>query len=449
MDIKNIIQFLDPKSKIVLRNVSYSFFIKGMNILINFLTLPLILSYLDTTRYGIWLTMSAILTWFSLFDLGLGNGLRNRLTIALANENYEDAKIYVSTTYIILSVIFSGLLLLFIIINPYVDWLKVFNAPEILKDEITFAVLICISCIFFQLVLRLVNTVLLSLQKAAMADLLNATVQLIIFLGLCLLKFQSNTTLKSVTTIFAVVTISVFFLASIYLFSTRLSFIRPTFNSFRKVYIKNLLSLSINFFLIQIAALVLYASDNFLITQLFTPADVSVYNVAYKYFSITNLALTIVLPSFWSMTTKAFAENDFYWIKNSVNKLLLIWCILAVVGVVQLLVSDSIYHVWIDGKVKVPFVLSICMLIYYMVFNFTGIFSNFLNAVGKTRIQLYYALFAMIINIPIAYILAKSFSLGIIGIPIATILVMIGAGIICFIQYRKIIQNNAKGIWNK
>lgn len=449
MDIKNIIRFLDPKSKIVLRNISYSFFIKGINILINFLTLPLILSYLDTTRYGIWLTMSAILSWFSLFDLGLGNGLRNRLTIALANENYEDAKIYVSTTYIILSVIFSGLLLLFILINPYINWIKVFNAPEILNDEINFAVLICVGCIFFQLVFRLVNTILLSLQKAAMADLINATVQLIIFLGLCLLKLQSINTLKSVTIVFAVIPIFVFFLANVYLFSTRLSFIRPTFSSFRKIYIKNLLSLSINFFLIQIAALVLYASDNFIITQLFTPADVSVYNVAYKYFSITNLALTIVLPSFWSMTTKAYAENDISWIKNSVNKLLLIWCILGVVGVVQLLVSNSIYNVWTDGKVKVPFVLSICMLVYYMIFNFAGILSNFLNAVGKTRIQLYYALFAMIINIPIAYILVKSFSLGIIGIPIATILVMSGAGIICFIQYRKIIQNNAKGIWNK
>lgn len=449
MDIKNIIQFLDPKSKIVLRNISYSFFIKGINILINFLTLPLILSYLDTTRYGIWLTMSAILSWFSLFDLGLGNGLRNRLTIALANENYEDAKIYVSTTYIILSVIFSGLLLLFIVINPFIDWLKVFNAPEILNDEINFAVLICVGCIFFQLVFRLVNTILLSLQKAAMADLINATVQLIIFLGLCLLKLQSTNTLKSVTIVFAVIPIFVFFSANVYLFSTRLSFIRPTFSSFRKIYVKNLLSLSINFFLIQIAALVLYASDNFIITQLFTPADVSVYNVAYKYFSITNLVLTIVLPSFWSMTTKAYAENDFYWIKNSVNKLLLIWCILGVLSVVQLLVSNSIYNVWTDGKVKVPFVLSICMLIYYMIFNFSVILSNFLNAVGKTRIQLYYALFAMIVNVPIAYILVKPFSLGIIGIPIATILVMSGAGVICFIQYRKIIQNNAKGIWNK
>lgn len=449
MDIKNIIKLLDPKSKIVLRNISYSFFIKGLNILLSFLTVPLILSFLDTTRYGIWLTLSAVLSWFSLFDLGLGNGLRNRLTIAIANKNYDDAKIYVSTTYIILSAIFSGLLLLFILFYPFINWIKVFNAPEILRDEITFAALICISCIFLQLVLRLINTILLSLQKAAMADLVNATVQLIIFGGLCLLKFQANNTLKSVTIVFAVIPVLVFFLVNIYLFSTRLNFIRPSFKAFRKTYIKNLLNLGISFFLIQIAALVLYATDNFIITQLFTPADVSVYNVAYKYFSVTSLALTIVLPSFWSMTTKAYVENDFEWMKKSMNKLLLIWCILGIVGISQLLLSDIIYKIWTDGKVKVPFILSTCMFIYYMVFNLAGIISNFLNAVGKTRIQLYYAVIAMILNIPIAYILVKLFSLGMIGIPISTIIVMTGAAIICFIQYRKIIQNHAKGIWDK
>ncbi len=451
MIIKKYIQLLDTKSQIVLKNVLYSSLIKGINIGMNFLTVPLILSFLDTTRYGIWLTLSAVLSWFSLFDLGLGNGLRNKLTIALAEENYKDAKIYISTTYILLGLIFGILFLLFITINPFINWLVVFNVSDILYDEIKFAVLICISCIFFQLVLRLVNTILLSLQKAAIADFINAIIQIVVCIGLLFLKLENLHTLKSITLIFALVPIFVFLVVNIYVFSTTLKHIRPSFSSFRKKYVRSLFNLGISFFLIQIAALVLYATDNFIITQMFAPADVSTYNVAYKYFSITNLALTIFLPSFWSMTTKAFAESDFGWIKNTMNKLFLIWLILAFIGFLQLLVAPSIYHLWTGGKIKVPFQLSLVLYIYYLIYNIANILSNFLNAVGKVQVQLLYSLVSMVVNFPIAYLLVKYFNLGMYAIPLATSLIMLIGAIISYIQYYYCINknNNIYNIWAK
>src|ERR1700712_203678 len=112
--LKQILKIKDAKSKTVIRNVFYSFFIKGINISVNFLTIPLVLTFLDTTQYGVWLTLTAILGWFSLFDLGFGNGLRNHLTIAVANKDFKEGKIYVSTTYAALSVIFGTLILVFL-----------------------------------------------------------------------------------------------------------------------------------------------------------------------------------------------------------------------------------------------------------------------------------------------------------------------------------------------
>lgn len=53
------------------KQIAYSFIIKGISIVIGFVFVPLILGYLDPERYGIWLTLSSVVTWFPFFEIGL------------------------------------------------------------------------------------------------------------------------------------------------------------------------------------------------------------------------------------------------------------------------------------------------------------------------------------------------------------------------------------------
>jgi len=87
------------------KNILASFVIKGLGIAISLVLVPLTINYINPSRYGIWLTLSSIVGWFSFFDIGFGNGLRNKLAEAKAKGEEELAKIYVSTTYAILSII--------------------------------------------------------------------------------------------------------------------------------------------------------------------------------------------------------------------------------------------------------------------------------------------------------------------------------------------------------
>jgi len=74
--------------------------LKGISIGISLLLVPLTLNYLDKEGYGLWLTLSSIVSWFSLFDIGLGNGFRNKFAEATAVKNDDLAKTYVSTTFV-------------------------------------------------------------------------------------------------------------------------------------------------------------------------------------------------------------------------------------------------------------------------------------------------------------------------------------------------------------
>ncbi len=103
------------RSKLAKKQILYSFFLKGISVAIGLMFVPLLLNYLDAERYGVWLTLTSIVGWFTFFDIGLGNGLRNRLTEALAEDKHQLAKEYVSTTYAIITLIFPESLSFFIV----------------------------------------------------------------------------------------------------------------------------------------------------------------------------------------------------------------------------------------------------------------------------------------------------------------------------------------------
>lgn len=71
------------------KNIIYSFAIKALSVITYLLLVPITLNYLNATEYGIWLTLSSVLMWINTFDRGLGNGLRNKLSEALANDEWE------------------------------------------------------------------------------------------------------------------------------------------------------------------------------------------------------------------------------------------------------------------------------------------------------------------------------------------------------------------------
>src|SRR5688500_16255025 len=103
----------DERSLQVKKNVFTSFLAKGGSVIINLLLVPITIDYVNPTQYGIWLTLSSVIAWFGFFDIGLGNGLKNKLTEAIAKGDHLLGRKYVSTTYLVLTLISILLLIVF------------------------------------------------------------------------------------------------------------------------------------------------------------------------------------------------------------------------------------------------------------------------------------------------------------------------------------------------
>ncbi len=207
------------------------------------------------------------------------------------------------------------------------------------------------------------------------------------------------------------------------------------------------MSLGIKFFIIQMAAVIFYQTSNIIIAHLFGPEQVTPYNIAYKYFSVITMSFTILMVPLWSAYTEAWIKKDMSWIKNSINKLIIIWVLIALAVLIMFIFSAFIYRMWVGKEIKVPISVSATMAIYVIVNGWCGIFSQFLNGVGKIKLQLYISTLGALINIPLAIFLGKH--LGIYGILLSTVILSAVSAVSSPIQYKKLINNKATGIWNK
>jgi O-antigen/teichoic acid export membrane protein len=205
----------------------------------------------------------------------------------------------------------------------------------------------------------------------------------------------------------------------------------------------------LKFFFLQSAAIIIYSTDNMIITQMFGPDEVAVYGVAFKYMSIVTMVFGIVITPFWSAFTDAYHRNDIAWIERIMKRLIQFWAFAAVATIGLVLFSAPLYRLWVGDIVAIPFSLTATMGLYVIVNIWNSVFSSFQNGVGILRLQLLGAGVGGVVNIPLAILLAGHFGLGVPGVLLATILGSFLPAVWSPIQYRKIVRGVATGIWAK
>jgi len=431
------------------KNIIYSFFLKSISIVIGFILVPLVLGYLDAERYGIWLTLSSILAWFSFFDIGLSNGLRNRFAEAIADNDTALAKTYVSTTYAILGLIFIVLGLIFFIISPNLNWQKILNSTIIDNHEFDLIAKIVFLFFIIRFFLNILGSILLGDQRPAINNSINPLANVFSLLIIILLIQTTNGSLILLSATLSITPVIVLFVASVYFFNRDYKLYRPNFRyiDFKKS--KFLIGLGINFFIIQIAAVILFTSNNIIITQFFTPVEVTKYNIAFKYFNAMYLIFSIIMTPFWSAFTEAYHIKDIDWIKKTVSQLFKIWRYIAIGIILVLVASKYVYQIWIGSEIEIPFILSLSLAIFTLIISFNSIYIAFINGVGKVRLQLYHSVFIILVNIPLSIILIKFTSFGFSSVVIANIICQLFVFLWAPLQYKKIINDTAHGIWFK
>jgi O-antigen/teichoic acid export membrane protein len=431
------------------KNIIGSLLIKGLSIGISLIFVPLTLNYLNPSNYGIWLTLSSMVAWIAFFDIGFTHGLRNKFAIAKANGDVELARIYISTAYYYISIIFIGLWFVLFVVNRFITWHGLLNISAEQEKEISTLVNIILTYFCFQFILRIISTVLIADQNPAKASFLDLISQFISLAVVFLLTLYTEGSLIYLGLAIGSVPILVLLIANVFFFKTQYRDYKPSFSHVKRKYASDLMSLGIKFFIPQIAFIVQFQTTSFLIAHFFSTVQVTNYNIAYRYFFTLQMVFSIMLAPLWSGVTDAYSKGDLQWIRNVVNKYLLMLLPFFVAGTVMLLFANHVYELWLGkGVVNIDFSISFLSYVFIMTGMVAGIFVPVLNGIGALTIQVFSAIITAFVFIGLSFILIKVFQFGVESILISLIISNFYGYVIAPVQYYMIfIKKSRTRIW--
>ncbi len=436
----------DSRTAKASRQIFYSFILQGIGIAISLIYVPLLLNYLSQEKYGIWLTLSSILSWFSFFNIGLGYGMRNKLTEANAKGDLSLGQKYVSTTYASLICIFSVVLLVFHIANPFINWNSILNTSTITGHDLYLLTSIVFTFFIIRFIVQLIGIIYIADHKSSINNFITAAGNVLSLIAiLVLMKFTAKGNLAVLGSIITIMPVLLFVFLSIYAFNTKYKHLKPSIKAIDFKLNKDLNTLGVKFFLLQIMGIVLYSTSSVFISKLYGPSEVVTYNLAFKYFQLPTIVNGIIMAPLWSAVTDAYVKDDFEWLKKTMKRLNILTLLFFVVIVVMVLASNFIFKLWIGDKIKVPMHLTILMAIYNMMAIYLAPYSFFINGTGKLKLTIIYSIVGVILYFVSIYLFGKKFSDSA-GVMIAILIPYVLSVIIQPYQSKRILAKKATGI---
>ena len=389
-----------------------------------------------------------MLIWIDNLDIGLANGLRNKLAVHLALGEKIEAQKTVSSTFYMLVLLFIPIIFLINIWIFCVDTYQFFNVDSDIVNNLNVilhvsAILVCTTFIF-----KFIGNFYMALQLPAINNALNTLGQTIALLGVVVLYVTGIHSLLCVALINTISPLIVYVVAYPITFYKKYPDLCPHISMVSKSSMKSLATTGIKFFVLQIAGVVLFMSTNILISRFFSPELVTPYQIAYRYFMVLQLIFVIICAPYWTATTDAYKKNDFEWIKKS-NKLLdKMMTSLFIIAFFMVIFARPIYTIWIGDANAVSLPMTVIVAVYVMILVASMRYSYILNGFGTLRLQLIMTIIAAVLYIPLATLVC-SYKNNLNYLLYVMCAVNLPGLLVNIVQYYKIVNRRAKGIWLK
>ncbi len=439
----------DSRSKKMYKNTVAMIGIRGVSMILTLISAPIMLHHVDRADYGVLLTLTSIVGWVGYMDVGLGNGLRNKLPEFLAKGDFHSAKKIVSSCYVTLTIYVALIIVIFLMVSPFVDWLGVLNSPTSDAGEIRGLTNVVFIAFCIQFLFGLINSILFAYQMPAFQSLFTFVGQFIALIALVIQVYVFDvTSVLQIGAVNSMIPPLVLFLGSIGLFRTKLEEIAPSFKLFEFKSVGSILSLGLKFFVLQMITIVLFQANSIIIARVVSPEAVVEYNLAFKYVSLLTMIFTIVITPVWSATTDAYVRKDFAWINKTISLSRKV-CIASIfIGVLMVLASKFVYGIWLGkGTIDINYSTTSLILLYISFEMLYKVYGTIINGTGKVFAQMILTGVIAIIYIPLAILLGKLFGLS--GVLIANAIVFALNYLWSKVQCNKLISQTATGIWNK
>ncbi|MCQ5363556.1 hypothetical protein NOW01_00900 [Anoxybacillus salavatliensis] len=430
---------IDDRTKQMNKNVIYNFVLKGMAFIVNLLYIRVSYNFFnDDVLFGVWMTILTFLTFITMIDLGLGNGLRNELIKLIATNSLKNAQILVSTTYFYVFLIVSVISLVYLFFNSYINWNQILNSDITnLKFVMNITIITSLINLFFGLIFSISN----AYQKNYIFGFFNLLSNLLIVILLIIVELKGvGDQIVVMAFIYGTSNIIVSLLANLLLFKHSFRKIKPQLNKIRVYDGKNIIKSGINFFFLQVLILLIMSINNVIILKILGPTYVTEYQLAFRLFNILVVVAGIIFSPLWSAYRDAYIRKDYVWMTKVVKRNWLIFLLFVIVSFLLVCFGNSILKVWINEKVSVDISILILTAVYSLLIIWQSIHAYLLNSINKFSIQIITFIIGLIIGIPSSIMLGEI--MGVPGVLLGSISSLLLFSIVAPYKIRKELEKN-------
>jgi O-antigen/teichoic acid export membrane protein len=394
---------------------------------VSLISLPLAVRYLGAERYGVWATMTTMVVWINLLDLGIANTLTNHVSRAYATNNKAYAARYFTNALVLTLGIVGMVALTFAMIFPRIDWVGLFNVNAAVSGaELRGTVAAAVALTLFGLPCSLVSKLLAGYQElhrnsyaicaGAAAGVAGLAIGIVLRVSMPVLFLMSVGCLPLAN-----------FANLLLLVTWHKPWLLPRPSLVQFSAIKELLDSGSSFFLIQIAAVVVFSSDNLIVSHYLGASEVTPYSVTWRLVGLAAMLQSLIFPALWPAYSEAYAKGDYRWVRRTFSMTMKGTVALNLLCVIVLVFfGRAVIRVW-AGPAAVPSIqLLLAMGVWAVVSGFMSVESCLLAALNRIRQQAILSIVAAALNIALSLILVRHIgSLGVIGGTILSYLIVL------------------------
>jgi O-antigen/teichoic acid export membrane protein len=293
----------------ILKSASVALINRFVSIALKILIIPLLINYLGTERFGIWVAISSASGYIFLLDMGLSSAMINRLAGFYAKGDTRSANQHIQGLFLFMAAIACVGMLGTWLALPRIDWEELFKIhTAAAKAEVNVTVLVAFWIFFLQLPLSLIQKIPYTFQAGYISELhilvANILGAVLIVAGL---HFHAGLTFCvlaiNAAAVLAPLTILVHLLMTSHL---NIGF-NNGINPVREV--KSLKTTSVHFIIMQICGTLLIVGPFSLITYYHGAEAVAVFGILLQVLTAVQTPLTVMLQPAWTKMVE-LSVND-------------------------------------------------------------------------------------------------------------------------------------------
>ena len=292
---------------------------KGIALVTTAVSVPLTLGYLGSERFGIWMTLSALIALLGFTDLGIGNSLLNGVAHAAGREDRTLIRANVSSGVAMLLAVSAGFGLLFAAAYSFIPWDRVFNVASAgALDEAGPAAAALVGCFLVGMPAGAFQQIRLGLQEGYINAIFVAVGNIG---GLALVVWAIQMRLGLPWLVLAMAGAPLFAtLVNGLTLLARSPWLRPALHDVNFGIARSLLRVGLLFLVLQLAFAVAFTSNSIIIAVMIGPSAVAVYAVVSKLFMIPTLLVGFAVAPLWPAYREALSRGDVQWVRRTFRR---------------------------------------------------------------------------------------------------------------------------------